>query len=110
MPTGLSTPEIGNTSAVEDSASARPRAAADWIGVPATSRPAAIRTAQPTSSALPTPNTLRPIERNRRKLMWSPAENSSRMMPSSANGSIECGSLIETVWSQGWAGANAPSA
>ena len=33
--------------------------------------------------------------------MCSPAENSSRMMPSSANGSIPAGSLIEMVSSHG---------
>ena len=52
---------------------------------------------QPSSSAAPTPNTSRAHAPSRRKLIArSPIEKSSRMMPSSAKGSIACGSVIVT--------------
>ncbi len=108
-PTGPSVPEMGRTRAVEDMASARPRAMAAGAAVPLTNRPAEMSRAQPISSALPVPSAVRPMLFSRRKLMCSPAENSSRTMPSSANGSMPSGSLIEKVWSQGWSWASAPS-
>ena len=52
--------------------------------------------AEPISSAAPTPNTSRRIAHSRRNDSSSPIENSSRMMPNSANGSIASGLVMVT--------------
>lgn len=90
-PTGLVVPTSGSTSAVDDSASARPSPAAPAQSCPSRCTAIAISTADPISSAGPVPNTCARIAHSRLNDSSSPIENSSRMMPNSANGSIECG-------------------
>ena len=90
-PTGLCVPTKGITIAVEDSASARPSATEPDALCPMAKTPPPIISAQPASSAAPTPNTSRRIESKRRNDSSSPTENSSRTIPSSAKGSMPLG-------------------
>ena len=87
-PTAPVVPASGNTSAVEDSASASPSPIAPGQSCPSTCSPTPMITADPSSSAAPVPNTWLRIVHSRRKLSSSPMVNSSRMIPNSANGSI----------------------
>lgn len=93
-PTGLVVPTIGSTRAVEERASAKPRPIAPAQPWPRIWRPIAISPAATVSSAAPRPKTSRRMLHNRRRDSSSPIEKSSRMMPSSANGAIEAGSVI----------------
>ena len=95
-PTGLTVPAIGSTSAVEESASARPMPIAPVQPWPIRCSATPISSAEPISSAAPSPNTARRIDHSRLNDSSSPIENSSRTMPNSANGSIACGSVIVT--------------
>ncbi len=89
-PTADRVPTIGRTIAVEDSASARPRPMEPGNPCPMRCSPPPMMTAQASSSAAPTPNTIRRIDHKRRKDSSSPIEKSRSTMPSSANGSIRC--------------------
>jgi hypothetical protein len=95
-PTLLEIPAIGRTSAVDDRASASPSPSAASLLLPSATRPPAIRTAETISSAAPKPITRRRMPHSRRKESSNPIEKSRRMIPSSANGPIASGSVIET--------------
>ena len=100
-PTGLVVPAIGSTSAVEDSASASPSPSAPDQYCPIIAITSAISAALPISSIAPSPNTSRRIAHNRSNDSSSPIENSSRMIPNSANGAIASGSVMVTWYSHG---------
>ena len=93
-PTALVVPTSGSTSAVEDSASASPSPIEPAQFCPSRWSPAPISNAEPISSAAPVPNTSCRIAHNRRNDSSSPIENSSRMIPNSASGSIAWGLVI----------------
>jgi hypothetical protein len=94
---GLSlVPVSGSTSAVEESASASPSAAAACQVAPSSESPPPISAATIRSSAEPMPNTCRRIAQRRRKDRCRPIVNSSRMIPTSAIGSIAAGFEIVT--------------
>ena len=108
-PTGLCVPDIGNTSAVEDIASANASQSALIGGRLATISAPPINAAVSSISAAPIPNTIFRIATRRRKLSSSPIENSKSTMPSSANGLIPSGSEIDTQSSAGYCPVSAPS-
>ena len=93
-PTAVCVPAIGSTSAVEDSASARPRPSAPVQYWPSIVRNTAIRPALIVSSIRPSPNTSLRIVHSRLNESSSPMVNSSRMMPNSANGASPSGSVM----------------
>ncbi len=84
------------TSAVDDSASARPSASAAFQLLPRPISTAPISKADPASCIAPSPNTWRRIAHSRANESSSPTENSSSTMPSSAKGSSRSGSDIVT--------------
>jgi hypothetical protein len=96
LPTGVRVSVILSTSAVEDSASASPRASAVGGELPRIISPIAISRAQPNSSFAPSAKTCRRIAHSRPNDSSSPTENSNRMIPNSANGASRAGSLIVT--------------
>ena len=96
FPTGLVVPAIGKTSAVDDSVSARPSPIAAAAVSPNNIRASAMSPPAPISSTAPKPNNGRRIAHNRLNDNSSPIENRRRMIPSSAKGAIEEGSVIVT--------------
>ena len=90
-PTALVVPTSGRTSAVEESASAKPSAMDPLPLWPNRWSAPPISTAETISSAAQTPKTSRRIVHNRGKLSSSPIEKSRRMIPNSANGAIASG-------------------
>ena len=100
-PTGELIPAIGNTSAVDDMASATPSVAALAGDSPVSHRPVPISNVPSTISAAPMPKIARRIATSRRKLSSRPIANSSRMIPNSANGSIPAGSVMVIGLSHG---------
>ena len=109
LPTGLVVPEIGNTNAVDESASASPRPSAAVLFSPRSASGMPISSAPPMSSVAPNPIRDPRICHNRLNDSSRPMENSNRMMPSSANGSMRSGSLIVTHLSIGNVSVSAPS-
>ena len=101
-PTGLAVPAIGNTSAVEDRASAIP-SAIDPVQASPISRCRPVPRIMPDaiSCAAPVPKTNWRIDHRRLNDSSSPIENSSNTMPNSAKGSIACGSEIVMWYNQG---------
>jgi hypothetical protein len=87
-PTGDLVPLIGRTIAVEEKASAKPRASAAAVSIPLAS-PTNSASAPPltSTSSAPSPNTSLRICHKRLKLSSSPIANSSNTMPKSAKGS-----------------------
>ena len=95
-PTALCVPTSGSTIAVDESASANPSPIDPGMPWPMRCSPTPMITAAPTSSAAPTPNTIRRIDHKRRNDSSRPIENSNRTMPSSAKGATASGFEIVT--------------
>ena len=95
-PTALDVPAIGMTSAVDDSASAKPKPSAAPLLRPSSISAPAMSNADTNNSAAPKPITRWRMPHNLRNDSSRPMENNSRMMPSSANGPIASASVIDT--------------
>ena len=107
-PTGVCVPEIGNTIAVEERAKASPRPIAPVQYWPIIDSAIARLVPMITSSSAPSPKTSFRICHNRLNESSRPIENSSRMIPNSANGSRLSGSLIVMCPSHGYSKTNLP--
>ena len=94
-PTGERVPEMGRTIAVEEKASAKPRASAG-VKLRSFTLPMNRASALPmtSNSSAPRPNTSLRICHRRLKDNSSPIANSSKTIPKSANGVSASGSLM----------------